>query len=336
MKKIKIVLAGLLLAVAIAVILTVIMRPEKKNEIKITRHKGYVFDKTSGIKEKDVKIYLSPGDFNAEAAKDYFKDDYVNPYTLRYFFFLDDKFKNSKNIEEVLQKVHDYLYSEMPSPDVADKLYAIYKTYANYQLNLHNEIGLNGTPQTPEEAIEYLHKIQEYRRQVFGAETADALFGPNVKATEYPIRRAMIVEDTEKYGAEKERMLDGLKNDMWGDEADSIDADTEPLNRYNEMLKIYQKDMAEMNSDEERQAKIREFREELFTPEQISRLEDADKMAADDKKNEEDYFAKESMINNDPNLDSDEKAKQITDLQNTMFGTEADAFRRRLVIEKGR
>ena len=64
---------------------------------------------------------------------------------------------------------------------------------------------------------------------------------------------------------------------MWGDKADTIDNDTEPLDRYHEKFKIYQKDMAEMTSDEERQAKIRQFREELFTPEQARRLDDVDR-----------------------------------------------------------
>ncbi len=99
-----------------------------------------------------------------------YKNDIVNSYTLKYFFFLDDKFKDSKNIEELLQKVRDYLYKGMSSYDEADKLFAVYKTYAYYQHTLYDETKSWGTPSTPEEAIEYLHKIQEYRREVFGSE----------------------------------------------------------------------------------------------------------------------------------------------------------------------
>ena len=98
-------------------------------------------------------------------------------------------------------------------------------------------------------------------------------------------------------------------------------------------LKIYQKDMAEMKSDEERQATIRQFREEFFTPEQVRRLDDVDRLMADEKKNEEDYFAQENEIKNDSNLDADGKAQKIRELQDQMFGSEAEAFRRRLVIE---
>ena len=91
-----------------------------------------------------------------------------------------------------------------------------------------------------------------------------------------------------------------------------------------------------MKSDEERQAKIRQFREEFFTPEQVRRLDDVDRLMADEKKNEEDYFAQENKIKNDSNLDADGKAQKRRELQDQMFGSEADAFRRRLAIENER
>jgi lipase chaperone LimK len=281
---------------------------------------------------KDVMIYLGKGEFKADDAKDYFKKEAINPYTLKYFFFLDDKFKNSRNTEELLQSVREYLDTIMPS-DEADKLFSVYKTYVYYQRDVHDKTTTWGRPSTPEEAIDYLHKLQDYRRKVFGSDNADALFGPSVMLREYPIRRGMIIGDQDLYGAEKEKSLNDLKKDMWGDEADTIDNDTEPLDRYHEKFKIYQKDMAEMTSDEERQAKIRQFREELFTPEQARRLDEVDRITADEKKNEEDYFAQENDIKNNNNLDAGGKAQKIRDLQDQMFGSEAEAFRRRQVVK---
>jgi lipase chaperone LimK len=326
MKKNKIItVAGIILAVVITVIIAGIMTRGKKQE-------GYVFDRNSKIGMKDVMIYLGKGEFKADDAKDYFKKDAINSYTMKYFFFLDDKFKDSRNIEELLQSVRDYLNKVMPQ-DEADKLFAVYKTYVYYQRDVHDKTTTWGRPSTPEEAIDYLHKLQDYRRKVFGDENADVLFGPSVMLREYPIRRGMIIGNQELYGAEKEKKLNDLKKDMWGNEADTIDNDTEPLDRYNEKLKIYQKDMAEMTSDEERQAKIRQFREELFTPEQLRRLDDVDRSAADEKKNEEDYFAQENEIKNNNNLDAGGKAQKIRDLQDQMFGSEAEAFRRRQVVK---
>jgi hypothetical protein len=294
----KIIALGIVLAVIIIVIIAVIMMKGKKQE-------GYVFDRNSKISMKDVRIYLGKSDFNANDVKDYFKKDVINSYTLKYFLFLDDKFKDSRNPEELLQSVRDYLNTIMP-PDEADKLFAVYKTYVYYQRDVHDKMSMWGRPTTPQEAIDYLHKLQDY-----------------------PIRRGVIIGNQELYGAEKEKKLNDLKKDMWGDESDIVDNDTEPLDRYNEKLKIYQKDMAEMTSDEQRQAKTRQFREEIFTPEQLQRLDDVDRAAADEKKNEQDYLAQENEIKNDNNLNVDEKAQNISDLQDQMFGSEAEAFRRR-------
>jgi lipase chaperone LimK len=325
MNRNKIIALGIVLAVIITVIIAGIMMKGKKQE-------GYVFDRNSKIRMKDVRIYLGKSDFNTDDVKDYFKKDTINSYTLKYFLFLDDKFKDSRNPEELLQSVRDYLDTVMPS-DEADKLFAVYKTYVYYQRDVHDKMTMWGRPSTPEEAIDYLHKLQDYRRKVFGDENADTLFGPIVMLQEYPIRRGVIIGNQELYGAEKEKKLNDLKKDMWGDEADIVDNDTEPLDRYHEKLKIYQKDMAEMTSDEERQAKIRQFREELFTPEQVRRLDDVDRVEAEEKKNEEDYVAQENEIKNNNNLDADSKAQKIRDLQDQMFGSEAEAFRRRQVVK---
>jgi lipase chaperone LimK len=281
---------------------------------------------------KDVRIYLGASEFTTDNVKDYFKKDAINAYTLKYFLFLDNKFKDSRNTEELLQLVRDYLNTFLP-PDEADKLFAVYKTYVYYQRDVQDKMTTWGSPSTPEEAIDYLHKLQDYRRKVFGSENADILFGPVVKMQEYPIRRGMIIGNQDLYGAEKETKLNALRKDFWGDETDTIDNDIQPLDRYFEKLKIYQKDMAEMTSDEERQAKTRQFREEFFTPEQVSRLEDLDRSIADEKKNEEDYFVQENEIKSNNYLNANEKSQRIRDLQNKMFGNGAEAFRRRQIIQ---
>jgi vancomycin permeability regulator SanA len=88
MKRNKIIaMAGIILAVIITVIIAGIMTRGKKQE-------GYVFDRNSKIRVKDVKIYLGQSEFKANDVKDYFKKDAINSYTLKYFFFLDDKFKD--------------------------------------------------------------------------------------------------------------------------------------------------------------------------------------------------------------------------------------------------
>jgi lipase chaperone LimK len=295
---------------------------------------GYVIDPDRDIKLKDVENFHKNYEFDDNEIRDYFSTGVINNYTLLFFMSMDERFKDSKNLEEHMEKAREYLYSVM-SPEEAERLLLVYRTYMNYQVTLADRTARWGNPTTPEEAIAFLHKLQEYRREVFGREAADALFGVSVKAQEYPIRRNMIVGDKDLYGAEKDKRLGELNRDMWAEEAEAVEAYREPYARYQEKLQIYEKDLAEMRSEEDRQEKIREFREELFTPEQVARLDEVDRIIAADRKKEETYRAREERVKSDPNLDADERAEKIRELQDEIFGEEADALRRRLAIEKG-
>jgi lipase chaperone LimK len=323
-KKKLIALAGI---VVLAIIIVALVLRNRGSE-------GFVIDKSSGIKLKDIETYYRKVDFDDASVKEYFADSVINPYTLKFFMAMDEKFKNSKDLEDHLERARQYLYSVM-SPDEAEKVLALYKIYMNYQISLANKSKEWGSPSTAEEAIEYLHKLQEYRREVFGRENADALFGASVKAQEYPLRRGAIIADKDLYGAEKEKKLKELNKDMWGDEANSVEGYAKPYTRYQEKLKIYQKDLSELKSDEERQARVKQFREELFTSDQVKRLDEVDHVIAEEQKKEENYKALESRIRSDPNLDRDEKDQKIRELQDKTFGDEADAYRRRQAIERG-
>jgi lipase chaperone LimK len=314
------------IALLVIIIISLIVRKNSSD--------GYVIDSSYKIKLKDIELYYKKVDFNEGNVDEYFANSIINPYTLKFFLSLDEKFKDSKNLEDHLERVRQYLLSIM-SADEAEKLFAVYKTYMNYQIGLMEKTKAWGTPSSPEDAIAYLHKLQEYRREIFGKEAADALFGTSVKAQEYPLRRSTIIGDKDLYGAAKEKKLKELNKNMWGEEADAVEAYTKPYTKYQEKLQIYEKDLAELPSDSAKQEMIQKFREEIFTPDQVQRLDEVDKVIEQEKKKEEDYYARERRIKGDPNLDSEGKAKKIEELQNDTFGEEADAFRRRQAIEKG-
>ena len=295
---------------------------------------GYVIDAGRDIRLRDIENFHKEFDFSEEDVRERFSQGVINNYTLMFFMYMDERFKDSKDLDHHMERAREYLYSVM-SPEEAERLLLVYRTYMNYQVSLAGKTAGWGNPKTPEEAIAFLHKLQEYRREVFGREAADTLFGVSVKAQEYPIRRNMIVGDRDLYGAEKEKRLRELNRDMWAEEAEAVEAYREPYDRYQEKLQIYEKDLAEMRSEDARQAKIREFREQLFTPEQVARLDDVDRIMAEDRKKEDDYRAREERIKSDPNLDAAEREKKIRELQDDIFGEEADALRRRLAIEKG-
>ena len=67
----------------------------------------------------------------------------------------------------------------------------------------------------------------------------------------------------------------------------------------------------------------------------MKRLDEIDRVIADEQKKEDSYSAQEQRIRSDPNLDGDGKERKIRELQDRTFGDEADAFRRRQAIERG-
>jgi len=166
---------------------------------------------------------------------------------------------------------------------------------------------------------------------------ADAMWGAEVKANEYTIRKNSIKWDPALYGAEKEKRINALKEDMWGADAGLIDEppkeDPERYSRYQEKQALYQKDLEELPAAG-RMEKLKEFRKDYFSPDQIARLEQVDEELEKEKKREADYYAREEIIRNDPGIDDDKKAEALRELQDKIFGDEADAFRRRLNIEK--
>ena len=120
--------------------------------------------------------------------------------------------------------------------------------------------------QIPSHLLSLLYTIQNFRREKLGKETADALFGREVKESEYLLRKAIIIGDNTLYGKEKENRLQKLKGDMWDGEVISMVEDSNPYNRYQLKMQLYQKDLSELG-EKERKLKVEEFRKEFFSKE---------------------------------------------------------------------
>ena len=256
--------------------------------------------------------------------------------TLRYFHHLHRLYRKSPDIEVHFTEIEAYLLSNLPKAE-ADKIFALYKQYLQCEIDLIKESESQVPAIDPESIIAQMKKNHEFRREQLGIEIADALFGAEVKNREYAIRRAVVVNEKELYGEEKERMLDGLNQDMWGDEADLVNKVPKPYNRYREKIAIYQKDFAEISSEEEL-ALIKKFRKELLPEDAVERFEEIDKKVAEEKETKLSYRVAEENILQNKDLTHQEQESQIKILQNESFGGQADAFRRseamRIGLEK--
>ncbi|ACL06425.1 conserved hypothetical protein [Desulfatibacillum aliphaticivorans] len=313
---------------------------------------GYIFDKTYDVPLKDIvkshgvaspedsvnqaKASAEPGRYSQVAVSNYFDEGMgVTVFTRKYFKYLEKRFKHSKDLESHLAEVKAFLLSQLPE-DEAMELFALYTDYLNCEMDLAYAQESWGQPTTVEEVVALLARIQAYRRDYLGKEVADALYGAEIKTKEYRVRRGAIVADRELYGEEKEALLAQLNEDMWGDQTSDVEAYGLPYNRYQEKLRIYQKDFSEMTSPEDKEALTREFREEFFTPEQVAALDEVDVMLAEKQTIENQLQAKEQEIESNPDLTQEQKDAAIEQAADEMLGEDAPAYFRRKAIRDGK
>lgn len=328
----------------------------------------YIFDKSYNISLKDVDAAGKPlpfkhnkktdklfnldrepgnGDTAKKNGKDItgidlkklFSEGLINSHTtLKYFKHLESLFGKSSTLADHFAKVRAYLFSHFPASD-ARILFDTYQKYLQCEMDLitNGEYkNLSMSVKSPEDAIAVLRRIQEFRRERLGTELADKLFGADVKAKEYALRRAAIVNNSALYGDEKEKMIKKLDQDMWGKEANAVEQHQNPYNRYQEKLKLYKKDLADAATAEERKEKIESFRKEFLPPDVVKKFDEIDRQLVQEKNNEKNYRAEEKTLASDDKLTEKEKKAKTTKLQNKFFGPQAVEFRRREAIRTGR
>jgi lipase chaperone LimK len=289
---------------------------------KIAEHyveKHYIFDK--GFPGNPKKPSASSNTL--------LSDGTATGKTLEFFRFLQQRFavKSINELDEHYNKVWGYLDVRFNKTD-ASRLFEMYKKYMECVIELGNNPKYRAKTPNPKLLLMLLYKGQSFRRDRLGKENADALFGMDVKEREYLLRRSLIIGDHTLYGKEKESGLQKLKYDMWDDEVISIGEDSNPYNRYQLKMQLYQKDLSELGEGE-RKIKIEEFRKEFFSKGQIKRLREVDDQIAKKRENIERYRAAEQRILNLKDITQKEKDKRVRSLQEEFFGKEAEAFRRR-------
>jgi len=154
-----------------------------------------------------------------------------------------------------------------------------------------------------------------------------------VRTQEYLLRKGLVLNEN-SYGAEKEKKLAALRRDIWGEKGSPLDEGRQPLERYNEKLQIFARDLGEL-SDEERAERVRSFRSEFFSEDVVRRLEKVDAEIATDVAREQAYRTREREIKSDSGLSDDEKTRILESLQREIFGDDAESFKRREAIAEG-
>ncbi len=307
---------------------------ESEDHYRASLHKSEQNNHWKTVSNEDVRNYLSDRkDFNAQKVKSEFSGGVVNRDTLVFFRFLDNLLKNAKDIPDSLEQARQYLLSVLPS-DRAGQMLELYKKYVNYQVGLHQKFrGVMKTGRPDEELVNF-EKMKAERRAVFGREDADVIFGASEKAEEYAIRRKMILSDDMLYGLEKERRLRMLHEAMWGDDVMPFDINMSPYSRYQEKLITYSRDLAGARTEAERTAMQEKFRREIFTSDELQRMDEANRSSVEEMKRKQGYYAREKEIRSDTSISRETQDMKIRELQDASFGAEAEAFRREESIQR--
>ncbi|HOT46018.1 MAG TPA: lipase secretion chaperone [Spirochaetota bacterium] len=278
-----------------------------------------IIDKKYRITRQDYLNSLHAGKkFDSSAAGDYFRQGAANKHTLDFFSFLQDSFKDMEYADH-MKAVRDYLLETIKPRERADEMYELYARYTEYQKELYMDRDRWAPGGTPEEMLENLRKIQDFRRRRFGEDAADSIFGVEVKSNEYALRKQIVIGNAAMSGKEKEERLAALRREMWGDQADTIDGADSPRDRYDEKLKIYQADLAAMG-EEERERKLREFRREIFTPEEAARMDSAGSQLKFLRDRDREYSRLSREILDDSSLSEQEKRRRIRELHDRLYG----------------
>lgn len=286
--------------------------------------KHYIFDKN-----------FRTGKINTDSSSNkYFSHGVVTAKTLDLFRFLEQEFavKSLNELSDHLNEVKQYLNSQFDESE-AQRLFEIYQKHIECQIKISNDSKYEGKTPDPKSLLSLLYTVQNFRREKLGKETADALFGREVKESEYLFRKAIIIGDNTLYGKEKENRLQKLKGDMWDGEVISMVEDRNPHNRYHFKMQLYQKDMSEMD-EKARKLRVEEFRKEFFSKDQIKRLHEVDDQITKEKQDMERYRAAEQKILDLRDMPQEEKNKRIKSLQDEFFGKKADSFRRREIMRR--
>jgi len=293
----------------------------------------YISGGSDELTYNDVRDYLKKVDFSGNNSKEYFKDSLINKYTLKFFKYLQETFKDM-TYEQHIEAVRKYLYDSMDS-ESAEKLLSIYKMFIEYENKLSEQINNMKDLKTTEDFLGVLQKMRKMQVEFFGEKNADIIFGASLKSQEYPIRRSGIINDNSLYGKEKEERIKKLNLEMWGSDGAELEKNRKPYTEYTEKIDTYSKDLNEM-ADSDKALKIKQFREEIFSQEVVQRLEEVDHLMEAEKQKELSYMSAYSEITNNKELSEKEKKDMIHNLQNKTFGEEADSMRRREEMETGK
>lgn len=208
----------------------------------------YIVDKQNQIPFKDTHLNEQRPDTEAGLSES-IAIGTVNRDTVDYFRFLQTHFNEGSSLQENTALIHQHLLTTLPR-DKGEELFALYQKFVDFEFSVGEKTKGWKMPESANETLELIKKMQQLQQQHFGVETADLLFGGELKTMEYTARRSGILNDQSTPGAAKEALLNKLAVNMFGTDADKLDAQKNPYNLFEEKLLIYKNDLDKLGPTE--------------------------------------------------------------------------------------
>lgn len=218
---------------------------------------SYVVDKYNRIPIQDTALNEQRAEPQA-LQKEYAATQLVNRATADYFRYLQTHFDMGSTLQANTEAIRQHLLATLPKED-AEKLFALYQQFVDFEFTIGDKTKGWTMPESPNEALELIAKMQKLQQQTFGEENADLLFGGELKTMEYTARRSGILNDRIASGVEKEALLNKLAKDMFGVNGDTLDQKKNPYNLFEEKLLVYKNDLDKLEPLEAEKM-IKQFR----------------------------------------------------------------------------
>ncbi len=209
---------------------------------------GYIVDQQNQIPFKDTHLNEQRPDTDAGLSES-MAIGTVNRDSVDYFRFLQTHFNEGSSLQENTALIHQHLLTTLPK-DKGEELFALYQKFVDFEFSVGEKTKGWKMPESANETLELIKKMQQLQQQHFGVETADLLFGGELKTMEYTARRSGILNDQTTSGAAKEALLNKLAVDMFGTDANKLDAQKNPYNLFEEKLLIYKNDLDKLGPTE--------------------------------------------------------------------------------------
>jgi hypothetical protein len=224
-------------------------RPDAANPTTAKSYlSSYIVDRKQQIPFNDTGLNENPAEPPRQLS-DYIAISLVNRGTAEYFRFLQTEFHAGATLQANTEAIHQHLLTILPKDD-AEKLFALYQKFVDFEFTIGDKAKDWKMPQSPDETLALIGKMQKVQQQHFGEEHADLLFGGELKTLEYTARRAGILNDRAASGTDKEALLKKLAADMFGAEAEKLEEQKNPYNRFEEKLLVYKNELDRLEPPE--------------------------------------------------------------------------------------